>query len=67
MPQGLNAALSQLRNDTGRDYTLAYNRNFTSCWVRLDNRTISPALPIARLAQWLAAYGRTEGEKNGHS
>ena len=63
----LAQAVAALSASTGSEYTLAYSRNFTKAWVRKNDRTISPALPIARLAQWLVAHVQAEGEKNEHS
>ena len=52
----LNTALTRLRQRTGQDYTLAYNRTLTRYWLRLDGQTISPELTGGTLTAWIARY-----------
>ena len=52
----LNTALTRLRQHTGQDYTLAYNRTLTRYWLRLDGQTISPELTRGDLIAWIAQY-----------
>ena len=57
----LNAALTRLRQRTGQDYTLAYNRTLTRYWLRFDGQTISQKLTRGDLAAWIEQYFQ-EGE-----
>ena len=57
----LNTALTRLRQHTGQDYTLAYNRTLTRYWLRLDSQTISPTLTKGNLTAWIEQYFQ-EGE-----
>ena len=54
----LNTALTRLRQHTGQDYTLAYNRNLTRHWLRLDGQGVSPKLPATNLTAWIGRYSQ---------
>ena len=54
----LNAALTWLRQRTGQDYALAYNRTLTRYWLRLDGQTISQKLTRGDLAAWIEQYSQ---------
>ena len=57
----LNATLTRLRQHTGQDYTLAYNRALTRYWLRLDGQTISQKLTRGDLAAWIERYSQEDG------